>query len=62
MKIDAQGLYYRDLNERSAKRLPAVPTKSNWNNVNGQYFIGDGINQPSPSPSTASRATIWALL
>ncbi|MBT1074378.1 hypothetical protein [Geobacter grbiciae] len=45
-KIDAQGLYYRDLNQKIRKAVAAGATEIVLDNVNGQYFIGDGINRP----------------
>lgn len=46
MKIDAQGMYYRDLNVKVREAVAAGTDKIELNNVNGQYFIGDGINKP----------------
>lgn len=46
MKIDAQGLYYRDLNLRIRAAVNEGAEKIELVNVNGQYFIGDGINRP----------------
>lgn len=46
MKIDAQGVYYRDLNRRVRESVAAGADKIDLVNVNGQYFIGDGINRP----------------
>lgn len=46
MKIDAQGLYYRDLNQKIREAVAAGATEIDLVNVNGQYFIGDGINKP----------------
>ncbi|BDV42841.1 hypothetical protein GURASL_17640 [Geotalea uraniireducens] len=46
MRIDAQGLYYRDLNKRIREEVAAGATEIVLDNVNGQYFIGDGINRP----------------
>ncbi len=46
MKIDANGAYYRDLNAQIRQAVTAGADKIELNNVNGQYFIGDGINKP----------------
>ncbi|KAF0219843.1 MAG: glutamate synthase subunit [Geobacteraceae bacterium] len=46
MKIDAQGVYYRDLNAKIRAAVAAGADKIDLVNVNGQYFIGDGINRP----------------
>jgi glutamate synthase domain-containing protein 3 len=46
MKIDAQGVYYRDLNVRVRDAVSAGAEAIELDNVNGQYFIGDGINKP----------------
>lgn len=46
MRIDAQGIYYRDLNKRIREEVAAGATEIVLDNVNGQYFIGDGINRP----------------
>ncbi len=46
MKIDAQGVYYRDLNEKIRAAVATGADKIELVNVNGQYFIGDGINRP----------------
>jgi len=46
MKINAQGLYYRDLNSKVKAAVAAGADKIELMNVNGQYFIGDGINRP----------------
>lgn len=46
MKIDAQGLYYKDLNLKVRDAVAAGATEIELVNVNGQYFIGDGINKP----------------
>lgn len=45
MKIDAQGIYYRDLNLKIRDAVAAGADKIELVNVNGQYFIGDGINK-----------------
>jgi glutamate synthase domain-containing protein 3 len=46
MKINAEGLYYRDLNEKVRAAVTAGAEKIELSNVNGQYYIGDGINRP----------------
>jgi glutamate synthase domain-containing protein 3 len=46
MKINAQGVYYRDLNNKIREAVAAGADKIELANVNGQYFIGDGINRP----------------
>ncbi|HEY6871110.1 MAG TPA: hypothetical protein VI298_00150 [Geobacteraceae bacterium] len=46
MKIDAQGLYYRDLNIKIRDAVAGGAEKIELTNVNGQYYIGDGINRP----------------
>src|SRR5512138_298497 len=46
MKINASGMYYRDLNSKVKAAVAAGADKIELVNVNGQYFIGDGINQP----------------
>jgi glutamate synthase domain-containing protein 3 len=46
MKIDAQGVYYKDLNEKVRCAVASGADKIELVNVNGQYFIGDGINKP----------------
>lgn len=46
MKIDAQGVYYRDLNQNIREAVANGAAEIELVNVNGQYFIGDGINKP----------------
>jgi glutamate synthase domain-containing protein 3 len=46
MNIDAQGLYYKDLNARVREAVLQGADSLELRNVNGQYFIGDGINRP----------------
>jgi len=46
MNINAQGIYYRDLNLRIREAVAAGADTIQLDNVNGQYFIGDGINRP----------------
>ena len=46
MQIDAQGIYYRDLNSKIRETVATGATEIDLINVNGQYFIGDGINRP----------------
>src|SRR5512138_1932477 len=46
MKINASGMYYRDLNSKIRDAVAAGTTAIQLDNVNGQYFIGDGVNRP----------------
>jgi len=46
MKIDANGMYYKELNNRIHAAVAAGAEKIDLTNVNGQYYIGDGINRP----------------
>ncbi|CAH2030877.1 hypothetical protein [Trichlorobacter ammonificans] len=46
MRIDAQGLYYKELNRQVRDAVAGGATEIVLDNVNGQYFIGDGINTP----------------
>ena len=46
MQIDAQGVYYRQLNYEIREAVASGVESIELNNVNGQYFIGDGINRP----------------
>ena len=46
MQIDAQGLYYRDLNRKIREAVNSGAEAIDLINVNGQYYIGDGINRP----------------
>ena len=46
MKIDAKGTYYRELNQKIRAAVASGADKIELVNVNGQYFIGDGINKP----------------
>lgn len=46
MKIDAQDMYYRDLNLKIRDAVNSGADNIELLNVNGQYFIGDGINRP----------------
>ncbi|SNB45778.1 hypothetical protein [Geobacter sp. DSM 9736] len=46
MRIDAQGMYYKDLNGKIREAVSAGAAEIDLLNVNGQYFIGDGINKP----------------
>ncbi len=43
--IDAQGLYYKDLNKMVRNAVDGGASAITLTNVNGQYFIGDGINK-----------------
>ena len=45
MHIDAQGMYYRDLNLKIRTAVAEGAENIELANVNGQYFIGDGINR-----------------
>ena len=42
-EIDAAGLYYRDLNARIREALAKGEKEVRVRNVNGQYYIGDGL-------------------
>ena len=46
MNINAKGLYYKDLNLKIRDAVAAGADAIELDNVNGQYFIGDGINRP----------------
>jgi len=46
MQIDAKGVYYRDLNARIRAAVAEGVDKIELVNVNGQYYIADGINKP----------------
>jgi glutamate synthase domain-containing protein 3 len=46
MQIDAQGVYYKDLNAQIRAAVASGAEEIELVNVNGQYFIGDGINRP----------------
>lgn len=46
MNINAQGMYYRELNNLIREAVAAGEQSIELNNVNGQYFIADGINKP----------------
>ncbi len=46
MKIDAKGMYYRDLNQKIRQAITSGEEQIDLMNVNGQYFIGDGVNRP----------------
>lgn len=46
MKINANGMYYRDLNRQIRDAVAAGAENIRLDQVNGQYFIGDGINRP----------------
>src|SRR5512138_141249 len=46
MKINASGMYYRDLNSKIRDAVASGAEAIQLDNVNGQYFIGDGINRP----------------
>lgn len=42
-EIDAAGLYYRDLNQKIREALAKGEKEIRVRNVNGQYYIGDGL-------------------
>ncbi len=44
--INAQGLYYKELNKQVRTAVEGGATAITLENVNGQYFIGDGVNRP----------------
>jgi len=44
MKIDAKGVYYRELNEMIRKAAADGETEIVLDNVNGQRYIGDGVD------------------
>ena len=46
MQIDAKGVYYKDLNAQIRAAVAGGAETIELDNVNGQYFIGDGINRP----------------
>lgn len=46
MKIDAAGMYYRELNKQIRDAVTGGADSIQLDNINGQYFIGDGINKP----------------
>jgi glutamate synthase domain-containing protein 3 len=46
MKINAKGVYYRDLNKKVREAVDGGAEKIELTDVNGQYYIGDGINRP----------------
>lgn len=46
MQIDANGVYYKDLNAKVRAAVAEGALSIELMNVNGQYFIGDGINRP----------------
>ncbi|HUT75726.1 MAG TPA: hypothetical protein VM221_12935 [Armatimonadota bacterium] len=43
MTIDAQGLHYRELNQRIREALAGGETEIELTNVNGQRYIADGV-------------------
>ncbi|MCK5237891.1 MAG: hypothetical protein KAR06_13020 [Deltaproteobacteria bacterium] len=43
MKIEAKGVYYKELNEKVREAVKGGEKDIVLDNVNGQYFIGDGI-------------------
>lgn len=46
MVINAAGMYYKELNRRIRDAVAAGVDAIRLDNINGQYFIGDGINKP----------------
>ena len=46
MHIDANGMYYKELNAQIRAAVAGGAEAIELENVNGQYFIGDGINRP----------------
>lgn len=47
LEIDAAGLYYRDLNRRIREAVNNGEKAVKVRNVNGQYYIGDGLRGAS---------------
>jgi glutamate synthase domain-containing protein 3 len=45
MQIDAKGMYYKELNSQIRAAVEGGAESIELVNVNGQYFIGDGINK-----------------
>ncbi|MFQ5465664.1 MAG: hypothetical protein ACE5EI_07030 [Thermodesulfobacteriota bacterium] len=43
LEIDAKGMHFRDLNDRVRKALAEGKDEIRLTNVNGQYYIGDGL-------------------
>lgn len=43
LTIDAKGVYYRELNQRVRDAVSKGEKEILLNNVNGQYYIGDGL-------------------
>lgn len=46
MQINAQDVYYKELNLQIREAVKGGAEAIDLVNVNGQYFIGDGINKP----------------
>lgn len=46
MKIDAKGVYYRQLNEQIKAAVENGETEIELDNVNGQRYLGTNINKP----------------
>ncbi|UFS70480.1 hypothetical protein LPW11_21745 [Geomonas sp. RF6] len=46
MQIDASGMYYKDLNAMIRAAVSEGAERIELLNVNGQYYIGDGVNRP----------------
>ncbi|MBI5809930.1 MAG: hypothetical protein HZB21_01885 [Deltaproteobacteria bacterium] len=47
MEINASGLYYRDLNRKIREAVEKGEKEITVRNVNGQYYIGDGLRGTS---------------
>ncbi len=43
MKVDAEGVYYKDLNEKIRKQVSEKGDRVTLENVNGQRYIGTGL-------------------
>lgn len=46
MKIDAKGVYYRQLNEQIKAAVENGETEIELDNINGQRYIGTNLNKP----------------
>jgi glutamate synthase domain-containing protein 3 len=46
MQIDARGMHYRELNQKVKEAVNAGEKEFVLDNVNGQRYIGTGVNQP----------------
>src|SRR3989337_435820 len=47
VEIDAKGAYYRDLNKKVREAVEKGEKETVLKNVNGQYYIGDGLRGKS---------------